>query len=218
LSTLQTAGPSAHAIAQVWWWMLGVACVVLLGVMMAWLTALRRQHPLQGQAARKATQRWLIGGGIVLPVTAVCALLVLGTPAGVHQLPWPAAREPAVHVYVKGFQWRWETAYPNTNVVLTNELRIPAGAPVLVRTQSADVIHSFWVPQLAGKLDAIPGRTLSLHLQADTPGIYRAQCAEFCGTGHAHMHMTVHAMEPAAFTAWLAQQQGRTVMQRKETP
>jgi cytochrome c oxidase subunit II len=77
------------------------------------------------------------------------------------------------------------------------------GHPVDVQTRSADVIHSFWVPRLGGKLDAIPGRTLVVRLQASQPGTFRGQCAEFCGLEHAHMVLVVHAMEPADFDAWL---------------
>jgi len=93
--------------------------------------------------------------------------------------------------------------YPDNGVRLKNEMRVPVGRAVDVHTQSSDVIHSFWVPRLGGKLDAVPGRTLVVRLQADRAGTYRGQCAEFCGTGHAHMTMTVIAMEPADFDAWL---------------
>ena len=93
--------------------------------------------------------------------------------------------------------------YPANGVRLRNEMRVPVGRPVDVHTQSVDVIHSFWVPRLGGKLDAVPGRTLVVRLQADRAGTYRGQCAEFCGAGHAHMTMTVIAMEPADFDAWL---------------
>jgi cytochrome c oxidase subunit II len=200
LSTLDPAGPSAAAIAQVWWWMLGVALVVSVGVIAAWLWAMRPHVWTRGHE-----RRWLVGGGLVLPTVAIVALLVFGTPAGRHQWPWPE-EPPAVVIDVTARQWNWQVRYPDHGVVLQDELRLPAGRPVHVRTASMDVIHSFWVPRLGGKLDAIPGRRLVLRLQADEPGHYRGVCAEFCGVGHAHMPMVVIAMAPAEFEAWLAAQ------------
>lgn len=220
MSTLDPAGPSAAAIATVGLWMLVVATVVTIGVVTLWLVAMRRradgkpptgsagepaQHAEHAErAAQRSGRRWIIGGGIVLPMTAIVALLVFGTPAGRHQLAWPLTFGPApLQVEAIGHQWWWEMRYPDSGVVLTNELRMPVGRPVDVHTGSADVIHSFWVPRLGGKLDAIPGHTRVVRLQADAPGIYRGACAEFCGLGHAHMALTVIAMEPAEFDAWL---------------
>jgi cytochrome c oxidase subunit 2 len=168
---------------------------------------MRRQNELPADAAQRSGRRWIVGGGIVLPLLAIVALLVFGAPAGRHHLPWPGADgSPPLRIDVIGRQWQWELHYPDSGVRLRNELRLPVGRPVHVHTQSRDVIHSFWVPSLGGKLDALPGRTLVMRLQADRPGSWRGQCAEFCGLGHAHMSMTVLAMEPAAFDAWLAAQ------------
>jgi cytochrome c oxidase subunit 2 len=96
--------------------------------------------------------------------------------------------------------------YPASGVQLRDALRLPVGRPVHVHVGSRDVIHSFWVPRLGGKLDAIPGRTQVVRLQADEPGTFRGQCAEFCGLHHAHMVMTVIAMPAAEFDAWMAAQ------------
>ncbi|MCK7493505.1 MAG: hypothetical protein MZW92_20765 [Comamonadaceae bacterium] len=93
-------------------------------------------------------------------------------------------------------------------MTLVDELRMPAGRAVDIHTESRDVIHSFWVPRLGGKLDAIPGHVRVVRLQADAPGVDRGVCAEFCGVGHADMAMTVVAMEPAAFDAWLRSRRG----------
>lgn len=203
-SVLDPAGVSASAIAEVWWWMFAGACVVFAGVVGIWMLAMRRrQDPDDAQADRTA-RRWIIGGGVLLPTTAITALLVFGSPAGRHQLPWLDEGSTPLHIDAIGRQWWWEIHYPDGGVSLRNELRVPVGRPVDVHTSSQDVIHSFWVPRLGGKLDALPGRTLVVRLQAHKPGIYRGQCAEFCGTGHAHMVMTVHAMEAEAFDAWLA--------------
>jgi cytochrome c oxidase subunit 2 len=198
LSTLDPAGPSAAAIAQVWWWMAGVSLLVSVGVIAAWLWAMRSHA-----APRTQELRWLVGGGLVLPTVAVVALLIFGSPSGRHQWPWPG-EDPAVVVDVTARQFSWRISYPGHTVVLQDELRMPAGRPVHIRTGSEDVIHSFWVPRLGGKLDAIPGRTLTLRLQADEPGRYLGVCAEFCGVGHANMPLVVIAMTPADFDAWLA--------------
>lgn len=217
-SVLDPAGPSARAIAAVWWWMFGVAVLVLAGVVVAWFMAMRRgtkagsddgQAPPTAEtrvAQRRVERRWLVGGGLLLPGVSIVALLVFGSPSGFHQLPlgFGTGTGPTpLRIDAIGRQWAWEMHYPDNGARLQNEMRIPAGRPVDVHTQSVDVIHSFWVPRLGGKLDAVPGRTLVVRLQADGPGTYRGQCAEFCGTGHAHMTMTVVAMEPAAFDAWL---------------
>jgi cytochrome c oxidase subunit II len=205
-SILDPAGPSAQAIAQVWWWMFSVATAVLVGVVVLWLLGMRRGRPVPDDRAQHIGRRWIIGGGIVLPGVAIAALLLFGSPSGLHQLPLPArggADAAALSVQVTGHQWWWELHYPGTGVRLRNELRLPVGRPVDVQTRSADVIHSFWVPRLGGKLDAIPGRTLVVRLQASQPGTFRGQCAEFCGLEHAHMVLVVHAMEPADFDAWL---------------
>lgn len=226
-SALDPAGPSAQAIAAVWWWMLGVAAVVTVGVVGLWLLAMwRGQRRRPGEAAglpgagpaeaprhtggadtSRHERRWLMGGGIALPAAAITALLVFGTPAGRHQLPFQRASavEP-LRVEVLARQWSWSLHYPGSGVRLQDELRLPVGRPVDLHIRSEDVIHSFWVPRLGGKLDAVPGRTNVLRLQADQPGVFRGQCAEFCGRDHAHMHMAVHAMPAAEFDAWLAAQ------------
>jgi len=214
---LDPAGPSAHAIAQVWWWMLGVSVLVVVGVMVAWWLAMRRgRHAREGATDEVAAShglRWMVGGGIVLPSVAITALLLFGTPAGFHQLPlplsWTGAGGPdraPMRVHVVARQWAWDLQYPESGVQLVNELRMPVGRPVDFHVSSEDVIHSFWVPRLGGKIDAIPGRTNVIRLQADQAGTFRGQCAEFCGLHHAHMVMTVIAMPADEFETWLAAQ------------
>ena len=116
------------------------------------------------------------------------------------------APEGALTVDVIGNQWWWEIRYPGTDVVTANEIRIPAGRPVKLRLRSADVIHSFWVPELAGKLDLLPERTNTMVIEADAPGRYQGQCAEFCGLQHANMGIEIVAEDPADFDAWLREQ------------
>jgi cytochrome c oxidase subunit II len=187
--------------------MFGVATAVTLAVVALWFAGMQRGRDVPEPQAQRNGRRWIIAGGIVLPGVSIAALVLFGSGAGLHQLPLPArGGVPPAVVQVTGHQWWWEVHYPGTGVRLRNELRVPVGRPVDVHTRSVDVIHSFWVPRLAGKLDAIPGRTLVMRLQASQPGTFRGQCAEFCGLGHAHMELVVHAMEAAEFDAWLAQQ------------
>jgi len=134
---------------------------------------------------------------------SITVLLVFGIPIGHRMFPVVTEGADVLRIDVTGHQWRWEVSYPGTGVRLDNELHIPAGQPVHIHLRASDVIHSFWVPRLAGKLDAIPGRTNVLRLEADEPGIYHGQCAEFCGLNHAHMQFTVQAHAPAEFQNWL---------------
>ncbi len=198
LSALDPAGPGAAPIAQVWWWMFWAGMALLLGMTALGLYAtLRRQAP-----ARVSERALLVGGGRVLPGAAITALLLWGMSAGHALLPLPGAA-PVFTVDLTARQWQWDAHYPQHPAapVRPNRIDIPAGQPVDVRLRTADVIHGFWVPRLGGKLDAIPGRTNVVRLQADAPGVYRGVCAEYCGTGHARMPIEVHAHEPEALAA-----------------
>lgn len=206
-STLDPAGPAARWSAALWWAMLAVATLVLVAVVALWLHAMRRPADTDTASARRIQQRWIIGGGIVLPGVSITLLLAFGIPIGHRMLPLPPAHGEAVRIEVTGHRWWWQVRYPGTAIQLTNELHIPAGTPVDIHLTSADVIHSFWVPRLGGKLDAIPGRINVLRLEADRPGVYRGQCAEFCGLQHAHMQFTLHAHTPEAFRNWLQEAQ-----------
>ncbi|MGZ8160015.1 MAG: cytochrome c oxidase subunit II [Methylobacter sp.] len=203
-SALNPAGPSAHAVAKLWWAMFGFSALVLLVIVALWLFAIwRKPKPLTDKEAGRLSLRWIIGGGFVLPVVSLTVLLGFGIPMGYRMLPLPLTGETLLRIDVTGHQWWWEVRYPDAGIVLKNELHLPAGVPVDIHVTSSDVIHSFWVPRLAGKLDMIPGRTNILRLQADAPGHFRGQCAEFCGTGHAGMVLAVQAHTPKDFQAWL---------------
>jgi cytochrome c oxidase subunit 2 len=112
----------------------------------------------------------------------------------------------AVNIEVTAYQWWWNVEYHegpvNETFTTANEIHVPVGRPVVVTLKGGDVIHSLWVPSLAGKRDLIPGRTATIAFQADHPGVYRGQCAEFCGFQHAFMAFEVHAQEPAEYEAW----------------
>jgi cytochrome c oxidase subunit 2 len=182
--------------------MFGLFTVVFVTVVGLWLYALRRRSAvLDDEQARRITNRWIIGGGIILPVTSIVILLAVGLPAGFRMLPIPT--DDTLTIQVVGHQWWWEVHYPESGVSTANELFLPVGRSVDVHLTSSDVIHSFWIPRLAGKLDVLPGRTNVLRLQASESGSFRAQCAEFCGWGHAHMVLPVEAQSPEQFDAWL---------------
>jgi len=207
-SALNPAGPSAHTVARLWWGMFGFSALVLLVVVALWLCAMwRKPKPLTDAQIRRLYLRWIVGGGIALPVVSLIVLLGFGIPMGYRMLPLPLAGQTPLRIDVTGHQWWWEIRYPDAGIVMRNELHLPAGVPVDIHVTSADVIHSFWVPRLAGKLDMIPGRTNILRIQADAPGHFRGQCAEFCGTGHAHMVLNVEAHAQKDFEEWLEAQQ-----------
>jgi cytochrome c oxidase subunit II len=202
---LDPAGPAARMAAAMWWGMFSYFGLVLLVVLGLWLYALRRD-PGSADAARtrRIEKRWLIGGGLILPTASISVVLALGIPMGHRMLPLPPEDgQQVVRIDVTGHQWWWEVRYPGTDLRLVDELHIPAGVAVDVHLTSADVIHSFWVPRLAHKIDALPARTNVLRLQADHPGTYHGQCAEFCGLGHAHMDFVVHAHAQEDFERWL---------------
>lgn len=202
-SALDPAGPSALGVSRLWWSMFGFSVLVVLAVTALWLYAMWRKPGDMGEAeARRLYNRWIIGGGLLLPAASIVALVSIGIPMGYRMLPLPLAKAP-LRIEVTGHQWWWEVRYPDAGVVKINELHLPAGVPIDLHLASADVIHSFWVPRLAGKLDMIPGHTNILRIRADAPGRFRGQCAEFCGTGHAHMVLSVEAHAARDFEAWL---------------
>lgn len=142
----------------------------------------------------------------VIPVILL-AIIAVPTVRDAFYISAPPDRENALEVTVVGYQWWWAFEYPDQGVVTANEMRIPTGRPIHLTLESKDVVHSFWVPRLAGKMDVVPNRTNTMWLQADEPGIYYGQCAEYCGTSHANMRFRVIAMEPADFEAWILDRQ-----------
>ncbi|HEX6939389.1 MAG TPA: cytochrome c oxidase subunit II [Longimicrobiales bacterium] len=162
--------------------------------------------------------RWIVAGGVAFPVLTMVPLFVLT----MRTLAAVEARdaEPALTIDVIGRQFWWEVHYRDDEgrriFETANEIHIPVGRIVLLRLYGADVIHSFWVPRLAGKLDMIPGRINQLRLRADAPGIYRGQCAEYCGLQHAKMAFLVIAEPEDAFRAW-ARQQARPAAEPADT-
>ena len=141
-------------------------------------------------------------------ITALVFIVVLAMTVNTQRVLSAPLENPkdALTIKVIGHQWWWEFQYPDDGIVTGSDMVIPTGKPIIVEITSVDVIHSFWVPMLAGKMDAIPGRNNRMYLEADREGVYSAQCAEFCGLSHALMAFDVVAMEAAAFDTWLAGQ------------
>lgn len=199
---LQAAGDAARQIETTSWVLIAGGGAIFAGVMLLLALALRR-----GASPVRPTL-WIAGGGVVFPAATLAALFVWTLP---QMAAWRPAPPPgALVVAVTGHMWWWEVRYTDpasgSEVLTANEIRIPVGRPVYLALASRDVIHSFWVPQLAGKMDMVPGRLQHLLLSAEAPGTYRGQCAEFCGEQHARMALHVVALPPADFDAWLAAQ------------
>ena len=203
-AVLQPAGPVAATIAEMSWVLIVGAALVFCLVMAALIWALRRRA-----VDSPIGMRWLIiGGGFVFPVFVLSTLLVYSVwRTGRLDLPREAG---APVISVIAHLWWWEVRYRDpasgVDVVLANEIHLPVGRTVTLGLTSADVIHSFWVPALAGKVDMLPGRVHQLRLQADRVGLFRGQCAEFCGEQHARMALHVVAHEPADYERWLQAQ------------
>jgi len=200
---LDPAGPFAGPLNTLSWVLFAMGGAVLLLVVVALALALfgpRRWRK------RLGGERLIWIGGIAFPVVVLSALLVYGLGLTSRLTQEPEAGE--MRVRVTGEMWWWRVAYLDAAgrevVQDANEVHIPAGRPVVFELESADVIHSFWVPRLGGKVDMIPGRRNLMRLQADAPGVYGGQCAEYCGGPHALMGLVIVAHEPAAFETWLA--------------
>lgn len=202
--------PGSAASAQIA--ELGSVMFIGAGLIFAAVIALAVIALFGPQALRGAIRRngFIIAGGIAFPVVALSALLVYSLLSSSTLV---RAGAPAdLRVEVRGELWWWRVRYldPAGATVLetANELRIPAGRQVELLLTTSDVIHSFWVPELGGKTDMIPGHVNRQRLQADAPGVFRGQCAEYCGSQHAHMAFYVVALPPQEFDAWKAAQAG----------
>ncbi|MFN3352861.1 MAG: c-type cytochrome [Brevundimonas sp.] len=200
---LDPAGPFAAPVTLLSWVLLLMFAVVLAVVLVALWIALFAPDEVK---RRFGGERLIWAGGIAFPVVVLTALLVWGLSLTSRLTDAPTGDE--LRIRVSGEMWWWRVSYldPQGREIAwdANEVHIPAGRPVVFELTSADVVHSFWVPRLSGKLDMIPGRTNILRLQADAPGAYGGQCAEYCGGPHALMGLVVVAHEPAAFEAQLA--------------
>jgi cytochrome c oxidase subunit II len=201
---LDPKGPYAEQIAESWWimfWLAAAVCVLVI-VLLAYATLRSRKRARGAEVPEIDGMKLVVGGGIVLPFVVITGLLLYSLPLGDYVRRPIGSPDQALTIDVVGHMFWWEIRYPELGIVTANEVWIPAGRPIRVRLASEDVIHSFWVPELQGKTDMIPGRVNELWLKADRPGAYRGQCAEYCGHAHALMAFWVTALEPDEFEAW----------------
>jgi cytochrome c oxidase subunit II len=207
---LDPQGPVSQAMADLWWLMLGLGGVVFVVVVVVLALGLFRRRPAAEQETGRERPnrfgRWFVVGGVVAPM--VILLVVFGATVRALRLVPTSAPPDALVIEVVGHQFWWEVRYPEQGVTVRDELHLPVGRPVNLQLTSADVIHSFWVPALAGKLDLLPDHPNTLVLEADQPGVHRSRCAEFCGLEHTKMVLTVVAEPEDQFVAWLAERRG----------
>lgn len=186
LSALDPAGPAAERVATLWWVMLAGSAIILAGVMGVALYALRRARGARDFSGRRV----LIGWGLVFPTITLLALMGFAFMRGEELLARGQSEDEDIRAHAH--QWVWTFDYPGGQQT-TNLLLVPAREDFTVAITSEDVIHSFWVPRLGGKMDAIPGKENRIRLRANQPGSYSGICAEYCGIGHAHMQFEVRA-------------------------
>jgi cytochrome c oxidase subunit 2 len=208
MNILHGAGPVAALQARLGWWLLIVSTLVVavVGILVLAAAAVaRRRGDSRGIVARSGSgMRWVVVGGMIVP--GIILVLTFAFTIATEDATAAPPADPALTVQVIGHRWWWEVKYlsdPSRPVETANEIHIPVGQPVRLELTSADVIHSFWIPQLAGKTDAIPGQRNVAWIQADTAGVYRGQCTEYCGLQHSNMAAFVVAESPAKFAAWL---------------
>lgn len=208
-------GPIAQAMADLFWLMTALGTVIFVAVVALLVLGLRRHRdepvgalarsrvePTSPDVTRSLTARWIVLGGVVLPLVVI--VVVFAATLGAMRAVPTAAPEGALHIEVVAHQFWWEIHYPEQDVTTANELYLPVGRPVALELTSSDVIHSLWVPALGGKLDALPDGTTTLVLQADEPGEHETECAEFCGLEHARMGLLVVAEPEQAFEDWVS--------------
>ena len=210
-SILAPAGPQAAAIEGLWWVFLLVTSVVFVAVVAAVIAALL--HRDRDGGVPEPTLSRAVAIAVGLTVVTLIGLITLDAFSA-RRLSSLESDGDRVVIDITGRQWWWDIEYqhpdPSMRVRTANELRLPVGRVVQINLRSADVIHSFWVPALHGKRDAIPGHLNELWLKADAAGTYRGQCAEFCGLQHAHMALTVIVEPPEAFSKWIDAQRTLT--------
>lgn len=208
---LHSAGPAAAPVRTLGW-ALGALCVFVCVVITALLAfaILKRRREVQDGGAQSDGER--AANTLVIAGSAISAVLLLGAMVAMLRVLAAVAeppQDPGLAITVTAYDWWWKATYTTpagATFDTANEIHIPTGTPVLVRLKSADVVHAFWVPALAGKTQTIPGQTNRQWIEADRPGVWRGQCTQFCGAQHAHMAFEVVADTPDRFAQWLAAQ------------
>ena len=216
MRVLNPVSPEASSIANIWWIFFGTCGAVYIIVIAVLLIATWRKRKNQGEAVSNPAQdqraRKAVTGAAI--ATAVILVILLGSDLAIQRSVAPRSDNPLA-IRLTGHQWWWGAQYQNPNASdvfeTANEIHVPIHRSIRLLLDSQDVIHSFWVPQIHGKKDLVPGHPTEFSFKVDRAGRYEGQCAEFCGYQHAHMGITIVAEEPAAFETWAA-------AQRKEAP
>ncbi len=209
-SILAPAAPAAEILAKLGWpALVGFTAVALVMAILLVIVAVRRTGTFAEHAPVHARggMRWVVIGGFIIPGIAFTAAFV-ATIGSLRAFPMSDAIAGRPDIRIIGHQWWWEVDYlmgdTSQHFKTANEIHLPTDRPVDIELVSADVIHSFWVPRLHGKVDLIPGLVNDIELRAPQPGTYEGSCAEFCGLQHAHMRLLVVADAPADFASWIA--------------
>ncbi len=208
-SALDTHGPDAANLANLWWVMLAFGAAIWILVVVLMFAAILRRRRATAETKPDdfnpdTGRNWPVFG-IVLGVTVLT--IVFGYNVYILSRVENRGNQAGIQLQVIARRWWWEVRYTDSGIETANEIHIPVGVPVHIQLTAYDVIHSFWVPQLHGKMDAIPTRINNITLQADQPGVYRGQCAEFCGLQHANMGFLVIAQTQADYNNWLHDQE-----------
>jgi cytochrome c oxidase subunit 2 len=208
---LSPAGPAGASLARLGWFVL-ILSLVVLGVM--WLilalvlTRPRGSLDEHEPADTGGGQNWIFIGGFAFPAAVLAIMYIAGLDSMSHFPLSGGMNTKDAEIRIVGHQWWWELQYLggplNEHFTTANEIHIPAGRTVDIDLASEDVIHSFWVPALHGKVDLIPGQMNRIRVEASHPGVFRGQCAEFCGAEHAKMIISVVAETPEDYNRWLA--------------
>lgn len=209
-NALNPQGDGAQAISQLTILMMLIGTVIYSQVLSVMIFALFRRRDADtttpdASPTSSRTRLFILANGFAIPLAVLTVVIILNfmTMAGLS----PANAAPRLTIDVIGHRYWWEVVYPDHNIITANEIHIPVNTQVRLRLTSEDVIHSFWVPALNGKMDLIPGQTNTMLLNADRVGDYYGQCAELCGVQHAGMLLKVIASTPANFDQWIASQQ-----------
>jgi cytochrome c oxidase subunit II len=213
-NALRPAGPQAERIADLWWlffWVCAAVYVVVIAVFLAAVVRARRNPQPEISDEHDYRAGRIVAGAAGVTILLLIMLMVFDARTGRAVGHFADGDPRQLEIHVTGHQWWWEVKYPNAlvpayQITTANEIHIPIGTPILLRVDTRDVIHSLWIPNLHGKRDLIPGRVNKFRLQADKPGVYRAQCAEYCGLQHAHMALVVVAEPPEDFARWKTNQ------------
>jgi cytochrome c oxidase subunit 2 len=193
-SVLNPVGPEAAQIAGLTWFMIALGGLLWLATVGFLVLALRHRAHRAPRASDRGAKVFIAVWGVIVPIVVLPAVFAYSLIVGVD-ISRPAPPD-ALAIEVVGHQFWWEVHYPDADVVTANEIHVPVGRPVRLEMTSADVIHSLWVPPVAGKLDLLPGQTTTMSFQVDQAGTYLGECAEFCGIQHARMQFVLVA-QPA---------------------